>query len=84
MFRVRWKQSALNELAALWLAADSEIRTAINTAVQSIDELLRLDPEGEGESRPNKRRILFVAPLGVLFRVRVEQSVVRVLQVWRF
>jgi hypothetical protein len=32
MFTVRWKRSALNELAALWTQADSAMRQAINAA----------------------------------------------------
>jgi hypothetical protein len=84
MFRVRWKQSALNELAALWMAADSEERRAITAATHRIDQLLRGDPDNQGESRPGGRRILFVPPLGILFRVDAAQAVVRVLHVWRY
>jgi hypothetical protein len=84
MFRVRWKQSALDELAALWMAADSEGRRAITAATHRIDQLLQGDPENQGESRPGGRRILFVPPLGLLYRVDPAQSVVHVLQVWRY
>ncbi len=84
MFRVRWKRSALNELAALWTAADSQGRRAITAATDLIDRLLSADPANEGESRPNGRRILHVPPLGILFRVDAAQNAVRVLQVWRY
>lgn len=84
MFRVRWKQSALDELTALWMAADSEGRREITAAAHRIDQLLQGDPEDQGESRPGGRRILFVPPLGLLFRVDAALSVVRVLHVWHY
>ena len=84
MFRVRWKRSALNELASLWMQADAEGRRAINTAANAVDQQLRSDPLNQGESRPQGRRIFFVSPLGILFRVDPQQRVVRVLQVWQF
>jgi hypothetical protein len=83
MFSGRWKRSALNELAALWMAADSATRQAITQATHQIDQLLQQDPENQGESRPGGRRILHVAPLGIRFRVDAEHARVRVLQVWR-
>jgi plasmid stabilization system protein ParE len=84
MFTVRWKRSAQNELTSLWVEADSEQRRAITRAAQAIDHQLQTDPSNQGESRPNGRRILFTPPLGILFRVDSQRSVVRVLQVWRF
>ncbi len=84
MFTVRRKRSALNELADLWMRANSEQRRSISAATQTIDELLQVDPSNQGESRPLGRRILFAAPLGILFKVHHQQSSVRVLQVWQF
>jgi hypothetical protein len=84
MHRIRWKRSALNELAAMWVATDSPTRVAITAAAQGIDQLLQHDPENEGESRPNGRRVLFVPPLGALYRVRTDELTVRVLKVWKF
>ena len=84
MFRVRWKQSALNELASLWMAADSEQRRAISEATDLIDQQLEFDPDTLGESRPGNRRILFASPLGILFRVYPQKKVVHVLQLWQF
>ncbi len=48
-----------------------------------IDQLLESNPEEVGESRPEGRRIAFVSPLGVLFRLKTA-SVVEVLHVWLF
>lgn len=84
MFRVRWKQSALDALAAMWAAADSQLRRAITAAVHRIDQELRIDPASKGESRPNGRRVHFEAPLGVLFQVEPQHSIVRVLRVWQY
>jgi hypothetical protein len=84
MFKVRWKQSALNELASLWIKENAEQRRAITAATDLIDRLLQVEPSVEGESRPHNRRILFVPPLGVLFKVDSQRAVVRVVQVWRF
>ena len=84
MFTVRWRRSALNELASLWTAADSARRQAITTASRAIDLELQRDPQEKGESRPEGRRILLIPPLGVTFRVDVSRSVVWVLHVWQF
>jgi hypothetical protein len=82
MFRVRWKKSALDEMATHWTASDSTHRQAITKEVHAIDGRLQLDPNGQGESRPNGRRILFEPPVGVLFRIRPDLNVVQVLQFW--
>jgi hypothetical protein len=83
MWRVRWKKSTLEDLAKIWTAADSTTRQSITDASHVIEQVLRGNPEEQGESRPGGRRIMFVGPLGVLFRVRTEKSIVQVLQVWR-
>jgi hypothetical protein len=81
MFTVRWKKSALNELAALWVQADAGMRKAITDATLAVDQGLRQDPNHKGESRVGEERVWFVFPLGVLFETE-EASVVRVLHVW--
>jgi len=84
MFRVRWEETALNELAALWLAANAALRQAITTASSQIDQLLQTDPLGQSESRPDGRRILFVSPLGITFRIEEDGETVSVLRIWLF
>jgi len=84
MFQVVWLQSALDELAALWMQADSAGRRSITAATESIDQLLQTDPAEKGESRSQGRRILLQPPLGVTFEVRQNVSAVRVLHVWAF
>lgn len=84
MFQVRWKRSALDELAALWTQADSAMRLAITRATNRIDQELRGDPENRGESRGTQERVYFEFPLGIRFEVDRQLSLVHVLQVWSF
>ena len=84
MFTIRWRRSALNELATVWTDASSDKRQEITAASQRIDQLLRDDPAQQGESRPRGRRILFAAPLGITFYVNRQAARVFVLHVWRF
>ncbi len=84
MFSVRWEDLALNQLTTLWTAADSALRQAITAATSQIDQQLQTDPLGHSESRPGGRRILFRAPLGILFGIEAEGHTVSVLRVWLF
>jgi len=81
MFRVVWLQSALDELARVWAQADSDLRKAITSVSHEIDQRLRNNPNGEGESRPKGRRITFVPPLAVTFRVDANQPVATVVEI---
>lgn len=82
MFTVRWTRSALNELAALWTQANSDLRQAITAATNQIDHALQQDPDGQGESRSEEERIWFVFPLGIRYEVDDQRNIVRVLQAW--
>jgi plasmid stabilization system protein ParE len=84
MFQVRWEDTALGELAAIWVAADSALRRLITAATNRIDQQLQTDPLGDSESRPGGRRILFVSPLGITFRIEADGQTVSVLRVWLF
>ena len=81
MFRIRWQRRALDELTDLWTQADSALRQAITAASHTIDQRLQADPNNEGESRSRGRRIGFVPPLAVIFRVEADGQTVSVLQV---
>ena len=81
MKRVEWLQSALDELAALWTQASSSQRRAITTASNTIEQRLRRDPHNEGESRSRGRRMTFVPPLAVIFRLEPDGQTVTVLSV---
>ncbi len=84
MFRVQWLQTALDQLATAWVNADSTLRAQITRATQQIDHSLQTDPLQDSESRPGGRRVLFVAPLGILFRIEADGQTVSVLRVWLF
>lgn len=81
-YEVGWKSSAQEELARLWL--DSSQPDVVKLAADEIDMLLISDPLGAGESRSGNRRILFVAPLGEVYRVFEADRRVKVLRVWRY
>ena len=84
MFRVEWLQSALDELATLWTNADTAQRQVITAASHTLEQRLRSNPVGEGESRSQGRRITFVPPLAVIFRIERDGQTVSVLQVRMF
>jgi hypothetical protein len=84
MFRVEWLQSALDELASAWMQADALLRQAITAASHSVEQRLQRDPLNEGESRSGGRRITFVPPLAVTFRVEPDGQTVTVLHVRTF
>jgi hypothetical protein len=81
MFRVVWTRRALNQLAAIWTQATD--RNAVTAASHAIDQALAIDPENEGESRPNNRRVTYAPPLGVRYRVYPADNLVRVLVCWQ-
>jgi len=78
---VVWLPAAEKELAALWL--DAPDRDAITNAANSIDQSLERNPEAEGESRPSGRRIMFLPPLGAVFKILPSDRLVIVMRVWR-
>lgn len=84
MFRLEWLQTALNQLMTIWMQADSALRQAITAATHEIDRQLQTDPYAKSESRPEGRRILFVFPPGILFRIEADGQTVSVLRVWLF
>jgi hypothetical protein len=81
MFRVEWLQVALNELAALWSKADAAERRAITAGSHTIEQRLLRNAANEGESRSGGRRITFVPPLAVTFRIEADGHTVSVLHV---
>jgi len=84
MFLVEWLQSVLDELARLWTEADSALRKAITAASHEIDQRLQRDPHNEGESRSMGRRIMFVAPLAVTFRIEPDGKTITIVDVRLF
>ena len=83
MFQIEWLASALNELTALWLEADSATRRAIRDSVSAIERQLRRDPNSPGESREGSERVIFFDPVGASVEVDDDHRRVTVLHVWR-
>jgi hypothetical protein len=82
MFRVVWLPPTLAELATIWTQADSAVRRRITEAAHTIDHQLQAHPHDQGEARAADERVLFAHPLGLLFEIDEEASVVWVLHVW--
>jgi plasmid stabilization system protein ParE len=82
IFTVTWTPIAEQRLATLWNVGPD--RQAIAEAADCIDHLLRHNPNHHGESRDANRRVLFIPPLAVLYRVDEDDRMVQVLDVWRF
>jgi hypothetical protein len=82
MFRVRWEESALNELADLWLQADSTLRPLITAASHEVDLRLQADPFADSHPLQHGHLVRFVLPLGITYRVEADGVTVSVLHVW--
>lgn len=80
-YTVVWERSALGELANLWMAADSVVRAQISAATAELDRTLAIQPEIQGESRANGRRIVIAAPLVATFMILPPDRQVKVLAV---
>jgi plasmid stabilization system protein ParE len=78
-YEVRWKRTARDELANLWVSATD--RQAVTDAANAIDAQLQRNPLTCGEGIPGERRILVEMPLVVVFRVREQEKKVIVLSV---
>ncbi len=80
-YTVLWRPLAERQLTQLWI--DAVDRGAIASAADSIDALLRRDPQSRGESRGASTRIIFVSPLTALFEVHEQDRIVYVKAVGR-
>jgi hypothetical protein len=69
MFELLWLPSARDELARLWLAADSALRARITASANALEHRRSRDPFAESESRDRNARITFEAPLAIRFEV---------------
>jgi hypothetical protein len=84
MFQVEWLHEADEQLAAIWMRAESNERSAIVEATNTIDRELKTDPFRQSESRDEDRRVLYASPLGVFFSVDMRSRVVWVGHVWYY
>jgi hypothetical protein len=78
---VEWDQLPLDEVTVLWLAADTVGRKAITQACDTVDQQLSANPFANSESRYNNRRITFVPPLVVIYRIESDDRTVTVIDV---
>lgn len=79
-FTVVWQPYAENRLAELWLSAWN--RDSVTLATNRIEQLLAMCPDRVGEQRRNEDRVYFEGPLGVRFRLSLDDRIVQVLDVW--
>jgi hypothetical protein len=84
MFCVYQNQKAMTLLQQTWEEADDSLRNAIGQAIQRIGRALQNDPHEQGESRPGVTRILFQAPVAVIFEIDEEKRMVRILRAWTY
>jgi hypothetical protein len=79
-YSVRWSREALDALTEIWLENPGQ-RDDIRRAAARIDRILVVNPDEQGESRGDARRILIESPLVVNFVVDDVRYIVRVLKV---
>lgn len=79
-YQVDWSPRAEQDLASLWL--DSTQREAVTRAAHAVDQLLQVDAHERGESRTANTRILFEAPLWVIFHADPPLGRALVVRVW--
>ena len=80
-YGVVYESSAERDLTEIWLR--SRLRYAITQAADRIDAELSSNPRGCGESREGDRRVLYVWPMGVSYKIDEDQQRVRVISVWK-
>jgi hypothetical protein len=84
MFNIYRSQDAVTPLRAAWEQADEDLREAILQATHVVNLRLHENPHEDGESRDGQTRILFQAPLGVLYKVNEAKKLVVIVRSWAF
>jgi hypothetical protein len=84
MFNIYRSQAAVTPLREVWEQADETLREAILHASRLVNLRLHEDPHGEGESRDERTRILFEAPVAVLYEVDEDKKLVNIVRSWAF
>ena len=79
-FTVVWQSDAEAQLARLWERSSN--RAAFASAANHIEQVLRSYPDRAGEDRYDGDHVMFEAPLGLVFRLILEDRLVQVLRVW--
>ena len=79
-FTVLWRQTAIDQLAEIWLAASD--RDQVTRAVNAIDSLLSTDPSGDlTKELAEGLRTAIVLPSRVISSVQVDDRTVDVAMV---
>lgn len=84
MFALTWSNTALDQLADVYVAATPDQRTRMASFIDGVNERLRVDPLAVGESRSGGHRIVFVPLLAILFHVSEADRTVRVTRAKRY
>ena len=79
-YSIRWSRRATNELADVWLNNPAD-RDQIVQATATADHVLAENPEDEGESRDEGKRVMFLSPLVIYYSVDSARQIVRVLEI---
>jgi hypothetical protein len=77
-------QGALDDLASIWMQADSLLRQDITAATEALDQELQADPFRNSEAREEEERVLFAYPLAAQIEIDLSARRVWVLHIWRF
>jgi plasmid stabilization system protein ParE len=80
MFALIWSNTALDQLADAYVAADPVEREQMAAGIESLNTRLRDDPLAVGESRVGAYRVEFVPRFAVLFHVSEADRIVRVVR----
>jgi hypothetical protein len=80
MFDLTWENTALEQLADAYVAATTEDREQMATAIEALNVRIRSDPLAVGESRLGAYRVAFVPLLAILFHVSESDRTVRVVR----
>ena len=78
-FTVGWTPGAKADLLRFWLGARD--RVSMDEAIEAIEHTLANNPLDAGESRFGNFRVMTVEPLSVVFSVRPDDRLVKVVQI---
>jgi hypothetical protein len=84
MFIIYRSPEAMLPLRETWEWADDALRRAILLATIRVDQRLQEGAQTQGESRDDQKRVLFEAPLGVLFEADESKQFVRIVRCWAY
>ncbi len=80
-YTVKWVKRALDQLAAVWMAAAD--RAAVTAASHRLEQEIAADPSGRG--LPRGLPVVYTAielPLGIEYEIVEKDKKVRILRLW--